>query len=234
MRAPVLWVAALMLVAVSGTLAGQGTCRDGSECADCDSKGLCLKCTQGYGMTPKRLKCVPCKVPGALGQFCTNCDFNAKYCKACFNWEYEGTGIYARNGRCERCLDPNCGICHDGSGKCKTCFRGMAISKKTGKCTNCADKNCVACDSSLKKCRTCYSGWAPNAAGTCVPCANANCDVCSTPAQCEYCKPGYVKVGRRCEKCLVANCDTCQPGKPNVCRMCVDYTPPVNGKCPQS
>lgn len=36
------------------------------------------------------------------GDFCANCDGNAKYCRACYNWEGEGTGVYAKNGRCER------------------------------------------------------------------------------------------------------------------------------------
>lgn len=53
--------------------------------------------------------------------------------------------------------DSNCEVCHNGSGRCKTCFRGMAISKATGKCTNCKDENCITCDGSLKKCRTCYT-----------------------------------------------------------------------------
>ncbi|KAL4447800.1 hypothetical protein ABPG75_005019 [Micractinium tetrahymenae] len=229
MRAPVLYVAVLLLVAASGALAA----RCPTDCDKCNTKGQCLKCNDGYALTPKG-KCIACKVPGPLGDFCTNCDGNTKYCRACYNWEGEGTGVYAKNGRCERCPDPNCEECHNGSGKCRTCFRGMAISKKTGKCTNCADKNCITCDSSLKKCSWCYSGFAPNASGRCVPCGVANCHSCSAPGKCESCELHYVLMGSKCQKCKVAGCDECKPGNPNVCEMCEGAVDPVNGKCPKA
>lgn len=72
----------------------------------CCLMGACRACGRTHSNPRCAHSTLCCHAPTTLdcpaGDFCANCDGNAKYCRACYNWEGEGTGVYAKNGRCER------------------------------------------------------------------------------------------------------------------------------------
>lgn len=91
---------------------------------------------------------------GRPAHYCTSAA--ARFLGTCGGSSCHQRPTRCRPPACPGSPDANCEVCHNGSGKCQTCFRDMAVSKATGKCTDCADKNCITCDSSLKKCSSCY------------------------------------------------------------------------------
>lgn len=142
------------------------------------------------------------------------CSQNCKTCKEndncilCISRDY---GL--NNGKCQKCLDPNCIDCRDDYSICSICKDGFGAdndpnSVNYGKCIKC-EENCKSCYSNdFRLCRVCQPGLGRNEEGKCVKCHDEHCIQCSDKDYCKLCEEGYVSVTsvHACVKSELKNC----------------------------
>jgi len=190
----------ICLLAAVATLQGVQAAGCPDNCKDCDRKGVCTECKEGYGlrMFRNRAICKPCD-----DDHCKRCSKDYKHCDKCDN-DYH----FNRRGDCVKnrpSCPNNCKKC-DRKGVCTECDNDYRLNRR-GDCvkiiTRCPD-HCKNCDRK-GDCTECMQGYGLRTGRRgkkCESCDDDNCKQCSGDYKhCDKCKDGY-SFNRRRQKCV--------------------------------
>ena len=128
------------------------------------SQDTCNFCDYGYGTTPDKKKCLPCKDPR-----CTLCNNDQSVCPGCQN----GYG-FDTNKKCIKCTVSKCTVCQESAGICSICEDGHGPNLKGDACLPCTDTHCRLCYADQKStptvCTVCKEGYAFSKDNKCIKC----------------------------------------------------------------